>query len=643
MNLNSSERDRVTGLVASLEVAKRLRLRNEPAWKSFINSYTDRVNTDVAKEGDEYRLNIILPNVRVAVASMTVTNPKILVSPRQASHAPRAVLAEYVLDAWWDAYHVQDAVTEAVQDTIILGIGWTRSSWLTEMLPADREDEDVVQFMLTNVLSMADHVPSENLPSEAEIRRYVRQRMAVVAADEPYVTRVSPFDIWVDPEAENLRQVRWICERSFRDLEEVQDDERYAQKERREVKPTVQLSDPQKRVWSRYGLKTNDLVPTSGGLDRVELWTMYDTVKREVFIWASGRSPEKGQLLYRDRVLFKRGHPYTVITCFDTPGSFWSMGFVEPLSPLQDEINDIRRTQAKVRRRFTTKFLSRSTHVNDSIREMIESDEPGAIGLLDDDDTPFDQILFPIQPPPISPDLYNMSTQVLGDVDRTVAVSAYEKGASPGSATATEVNAVLGFSSARAQELEKKVHKGMEQIARDLITLAQHHLSDTAWVRLQQDFDISLPPPPSGVPVQQDLKGNLYYPFNGSDLAGEYEFKVVAGSTAPDSEQQRKQQAIQLFQLAMPLAQAGVFNLMELGRWLLRYGFDIADADKFLAPTPAMYAPAGGAPGNVGTPGGSEGTAPGGGLPPQLEALMAESGRRGGQPAQAGLPRRPGT
>lgn len=640
MNLSREDRERLTALVASLEVAKRLRQRSEPSWKTYLNAYTDRVVPDVAKEGDEYRHNIILPNCRVAIASMTVTEPKILVRPRQASHAPRAVLVEYVLEAWWDAYHVQDAMTRAVQDAVLIGQGWTRSSWVTELLPAPpgSEDEDVVEFMLQAVTAMAeDGVPAEDLPSEREIRTYVRQRMAVVAADQPLVQRVSPFDLWYDPEAdEPVTEARWICERSYRDYLEVVDDDRLSPSERREVRPTVQLSDPQKRDWSRYGLRTNDVTPSSPGLDRVELWTMYDCVRREVWIWASGRAPEKGEVLFRDRVIFRRGHPYNRVTCFDAPETSNPVGFVEVLAPLQDEINDIRRTQAKVRRRFLTKFFARSNYMNDSVREAIESDEPGAIGLIDDEDIPFDQVLYAVNPPPVSPDLYAMSNQILADVDRTVAVSAYEKGASPGSATATEVNAVLGFSSARARELERKVHRAMEQTARDLITLAQYHLNDTAWVRLQQDFDLRLPPPPSGVPVETDAKGNLYYPFNGTDLAGEYEFKVAAGSTAPDTEVQRKQEAIQLMQLMLPLAQAGAVNLAELARWVLRYGFNIVDTDKFVA-MPEMYSPPG-APGNVGTPGQSGGLAPGGGLPPQLEALMAESGRRGGQPAQGQPP-----
>jgi hypothetical protein len=75
-------------------------------------------------------------------------------------------------------------------------------------------------------------------------------------------------------------------------------------------------------------------------------------------------------------------------------------------------------------------------------------------------------------------------------------------------------------------------------------------------------------------------------------ISGEFDFTVEAGSTAPKNEAFRRDMALQIVSAMQPFAQAGLVNLPKLAEYVLRTGFGVKDAEKYLS-QPEPQAPEG--------------------------------------------------
>ena len=56
-----------------------------------------------------------------------------------------------------------------------------------------------------------------------------------VLDDRPFIERVSPFDMYVDPDARTIEDMRWIAQRIRRPVADVRVDKRYSPKYRKEA------------------------------------------------------------------------------------------------------------------------------------------------------------------------------------------------------------------------------------------------------------------------------------------------------------------------------------------------------------------------------------------------------------------------
>ena len=63
----------------------------------------------------------------------------------------------------------------------------------------------------------------------------IPQTAMMVVEDQPFVERISPFDIFVDPEATCMDDAKWIAQRIVRPLKEARDDRRYRAAARRNL------------------------------------------------------------------------------------------------------------------------------------------------------------------------------------------------------------------------------------------------------------------------------------------------------------------------------------------------------------------------------------------------------------------------
>lgn len=633
--LNKGQADRLERLRTSLEVAKKWRQPMNSVWEEYIELFTGRGDRDLVRQTDPPLTNLVNSTVQIAVAASTVEDPFFQCIPRMPQFAPKAPIVEAVLAATWDRVKAQEQYAHATRDRFILGHGWIKHTWERIEVQGKDPDEDVIRRMVDNIamLSAVRNIPIEDLPGEAQVRAYVTKKSVNTVVNQPVIKRVSPFDVYMDPEATTFEDIRWIAQRVYMSLDDIRSEERFSRNVRYKVPAMSVVRPDPDSAHTQWFLKSQP-APLDPGLERAVVWEMYDIERRELTVWADGMDDD--EILWGPESIentLGHPHPFVYLPCIPIPDQLYPMGFVEMIAPLQQELNDQRLELALARREMIPKFVSRANVLTEDAKAALESGERGVVIEVEADDANLNEVLQQLPIPQIQSALFAQGDTVLVDMDRVTGVSSLERGVGlQGTVTATEVNAVTGYVSARARAYIRGTRRAMEESARRIITLMQTNLDTTEWVKLQAEFGLTLPEPmdPEQQPVYDDKNKILFYPFNGNDLGGEWEFKIAVDTGTVDGPARREQRALQMLQAMMPLAQAGVVNLQELLKHVLRNGFGIVDPQRFLAPQAPVQAPPTGQMGGMGTPGGSTALPLGQGLPPGLEQLMAQAGQMGG-------------
>ena len=71
--------------------------------------------------------------------------------------------------------------------------------------------------------------------ADEEIAANITNTAMMIVEDQPFVERISPFDMFVDPEATCLEDANWIAQRIVRPLEEAKKDKRYKASARKKL------------------------------------------------------------------------------------------------------------------------------------------------------------------------------------------------------------------------------------------------------------------------------------------------------------------------------------------------------------------------------------------------------------------------
>lgn len=545
------------------------------SWGRFINLYRGK-QYKVAAPYDRMLVNIAFSTINTLYPSVSIGRPKIVVSPRGPEDADKSIIAEAIVNYWWEHYGCQEEFQLAVRDYLIIGHGWIKSGYRYV------EEERVVE-------DTADELADEKKPQSST------ESNLIILEDRPFIERVDPFHMFVDPEGTSMKDIRWIAQRTRRPVKDVKNDKRYDYAARQEVSAT---SMP------KYA-NGNSAKDTFSSEDDgfCDIFEFYDLNKGTMCIFA-----ENGDkfLVKPQEMPFAFGHPFTMIRNYDIPGYFYPMGDLEAIEPLQYELNETRTQMMNHRKRYSRKYLFKENAFDDFGRAALSSDEDNAMVPVKGDEN-LGNVVAPMPALINPPDFYNQSGLIVNDIDRVTGISEYQRGTLPEiRRTATEASILQGAADSRAQEKLTIIERGIAKVATNLIKLAQQFMTEEQVVRVT------------------DKKGKWsWVQFDREYIDGDFDFTVEAGSTVPMNEGFRRQRALQIVDAMAPFAQAGIVDLQSLAKLVLEQGFGVKDAENYFAKQPqqapqqAAAAPM--PPEMAGLP-----PAPESGLPPELAALPPE-------------------
>tara|TARA_Y100000817_G_scaffold264461_1_gene219885 strand:- start:1152 stop:3044 length:1893 start_codon:yes stop_codon:yes gene_type:complete len=532
-------------------------------WRRMVDLYRGKhwPNTTISNE-DLIAVNLAFSTVNVIAPAVSVNHPKIVVTPNQPEDEDRAAFVEAVVNHLWRHHDFRKPFRRSVKDFLIFGHGWLKVGWNfveQERTLSDTERDELFIDAVgeTDLFAMENPVMAGDLPTDEQMAASIPDTAMMVVEDQPFIERVSPYDIYIDPEATCLEDAQWICQRIVRPLEEAKKDKRYKASARKNLGADSVLNPmftPTDREQQDQYLQ--DIV------DRTVIFEFYDIVNNKMSVLA-----QNGEEFLVDPIPmpYAYGQPFVMLRNYDVPDYFYPMGDLEAIESLQEELDKTRSQLVNARKRYARKYLFHERSFGPEGREALEADEDGRLVPVVDENKSLNEVVIPMPQTPLSPEIYNYSAIIEQDINTVSGVSEYARGSMPEiRRTATEASIIADAQNARAADKLAIIEIGIGHLARRVIQLMQQFMTGEQMAQVA------------------DRGGeNLFVPFERDDIIGEYDFSVEGGSTQPMNETIRKQQAVSLMNAVAPLVGV-VIDPAALAKYVLQTGFGVKNPDKFL-------------------------------------------------------------
>ncbi len=384
---------------------------------------------------------------------------------------------------------------------------------------------------------------------------------------EIWVDRVSPWDVWLDPQANSLVDARYVFRRMRMSLAELKANKLY--------KNTAQLSVGQ----MGEGDKDRDRdvsvpVETQDEADSmIDLFEFYDLTQKLLVVFTD--QSEKPL-----RVVEGLRPPLVDLPNHELPGSPYSMGDVEQIFVLQDEINVTRSQMMEHRKRNVNKWAIREGIITPAGIEALRSQEVNAVITIDVDE-PIENVIKNLSPPSISGDAYQNYVTAKEDVYEITGLSEYARGGSPNiRKTATEASIIEAATNVKTNHRLRQIERAARlsgQLMRDYASeLYPQTAADERGMVLtgREAQEVSGEADASSVELT----------LGDETWVGRFEVFVEIGSTMlrnpAEREQKYKDLFLTLFPIQQELTQTGITlnyrKMLEL--WFEAAGVDDLDA-----------------------------------------------------------------
>lgn len=566
-------------------------------WKRYVDLYQGR-HYDAKNNVDQLTINMIFSTINTMGPAVAINNPKFAVNARNPMSAPQAIITEEVLNYLWRTHGYQRDFRLAVLDWMIVGHGWLKAGYKATKAPETKKTDGPIPSE-----SETDDGVDEGVDDREDIPGNVESEMNVAIDDDrPFLERISPFDMYVDPDARHPKEIRWIAQRTWRAVQDVHVDSRYSPTARKKVSAST---------YSRWDsdesdARRSDEKPDGGAVSYAEIIEFYDIKRNKVCTFAVNAEDVgprgAGFLIKPQKIPYTFGHPFVMLRNYEIPDHFYTIGDVAQIESLQLELNETRNQMLNYRKKFRRAWLYSKDRFDNLGIQALESDEDNVMIPVIGDNDPSSAIS-PVPPSITPPEFFDQSAMITNDLDRVSGVNDYQRGAQSAiKRTATEAAMIQDASNARAQDRLAKVEGILSEVAERIVQLMQQFVTGEQVARI----------------VTMPVKGWINY--DSDRIQGQFDYEVVGGSTEPQNETFRRQMAMQIVDASMPFMEAGIVNMPALYQKLLRDGFGIKDAERFVqAPPPPPGPPEGGAPPGGPPPPGMEGAPPPGWdqLPPE--------------------------
>lgn len=586
-----------------LQVAVNQRAYYEPIWEACEEAYTkgdvtwSRPTVDEVYGGsfsEGVRVNRVKPLVDTAHAATTLNHPRIKIYPRVGGDHRAAVWAERWANQMWEKYEAHEEFRAMAKDAHCIGHGWLKTGW--HHVEQDRQRQVAGPTVETEAEALAEQLIAfeeenpelaDDLPQEEDVIAGIEEQaefetITEVVESRPFVERISPYDIWVDPTAARLRDCRYIVQRVFRSIDDVRNDESYNKTTR--MKVVGGLDNEIAIGWEVSG-RNQGFQGVDTFDDRLvavyEYWSLEDD-----YMWGVWTPNTDGGWLVDPEPWPVPDLPFIYVPFDPLPSTFYPVGQVFPILNLQTELNSIRTLQLDFLDNYVPKVLMSEDMLSDEMVFDLGSDAPLQVlrakvppnGSLRELAIPFPQPGMPLEWP-------TLSEQVVRDIDFVGGMPDYST-APNRRRSATEAAIQQDQSAVRAQDKNNIFERAAAETSR-------------RWVGMAQEFLMGEVPVVFTTGDENGEQERRMDYMERHDILSEreFEFKIEVGSMAPRDDAVNRLEKQQLLQQLVPLMQAGVVNPRAVAEMVL-IAHGVTNIDDFIVGEQWQEpAPPGGSPG----------------------------------------------
>jgi hypothetical protein len=358
------------------------------------------------------------------------------------------------------------------------------------------------------------------------------------ALDVPWMRRVAPWDIRIDPLAESWHadgDARWCEFISLATMDQLKGNPNITVP--RDLQPTIskdRRNRDERRMQDPYHHEAGNLV---------ELRTVYDIEERKWFQWSPGsdrnlRDPDD----WPESLDGLEGLPYAMLALNEQQDDPCPLGFADVLWPLQVERNKVRTILNELTKRMRRIIVAnRNAFTDDDQNKIADSDlvevlfatgeARGAIEQIPI--AGFDQTLL----------LYDQMIQE--DIRETLGQSKMARGQRINVTSATEAASVAQGDDTLAARNQARIEEWLRDSIKLYAKVAQRSISDHIIVPVVTEEDAAAVM--AGTDASRTVSPEM--------LQGDFLFEIEVGSTLPRSRQAEIAEAMAWMQAIGPFAQ----------------------------------------------------------------------------------------
>lgn len=543
---------------SAIENSRKYMKSNHKEWRRLLKAYELDFSVPGLPDEKLIKVSRFYPMARQLVAGISFNYPHVWFKVEEPEREFAAEILERVANAALEQMDARREVQQCIFDALFCAVGWLKFGYNPP------GDDDIVPPYTVNDTQ-------EN--------------------DFPYVSRVSPFNICVDPltPPHNLSQARYIIERMLVPLEFVKKDERFVN--RRQI---TAVKAPDQSADIMMDFEEQEIGEEQSALDETKemgemalLYEVHDRIHKKRITFAEGvrepieevdhpmlamepmteADPFTGQPMFTGEYqkaggfLVDGGFPYAALKFDQTGEKFYGkapMAYIEDTQNLQ--VESISRRADLLKRFSRTVLISRrEREANADLGETLEDAKDGSIIWVEDPNSSMREMNFGNPPP----DQIGLENDARGYEEQTLSVSEMAMGGGK-KLTATQASLQASFTQLNREWLMTKV----EDLYRITVRNSLRMMADQRY--LPEEFLIN---------VAGTSTDPVYEAVTSDMLAVRYRVEITAGSMQPLTEQLEREDALQLFNFTINLPE---IDRIEAIKGLLK-AFRVQDPDKYLS------------------------------------------------------------
>lgn len=486
---------------------------------------------------DRVDVNLFWSLGRAIVPGVYFRDPDILVEPENPIGIERAPLLQAILRYRFRKMGVKKVIQKMIMDGLPHHKGFCKVGYVMETFRTEAETDPVTG----EVTAVTDASTYHDL-AEHQI-----EKMETQVGSHPVIHRVSPRALYADAMSTEIADAMWMAEEIVMHVDDLQADDRYdAADVRPNFCPTEGMDGGIDALSSAYDIESRGTSSASGlgpygdpnepspdGSQLVRMYEFWDRRTRRVITVVPGH-PEP----IRDIPWPYPRFPYfELCLTLEVPDEPYPMPVLTAVKPQQVEINEIRSYQLDYIKRAITKYAVDTSIVDQPGRDALARADGLPVIPVSGDAT---KAIHVIQGAAMNPEVHVAEQTIRRDVSEISGVAEFQRGnATPRGTTATEQRLMAQSSSMSIEMMIDKTQDLVVEIANFVADLDMQYAEKEQILRITGD---------SGVEWKRWTK---------SDIQGDYEISIHAGTQLHVDQAMRAKQALDRFNLLAPIALQG--------------------------------------------------------------------------------------